>query len=263
MTKKRVIDLFSGAGGLSEGFRQAGFEIIGAVEFKTDPCNTFKKNFPNANVIEGDIKNVNLAELDFGKVDIIIGGFSSLNRHNKNLEDDPRNRLFEEFLRFVDYFEPQAILIENVRGILTSKDGYAKTTIENFFINRGYSVDSAILDASDFGVPQKRKRAFFVAFKNPICTNFKFERINEYKLNNKVKLVDVFSDLLKINESDVNSDTHEYPPNNNSDYAHYLTEGSDVISNHFIKYPSEIVRNRVKHVPQGGNWKNLDERDFP
>lgn len=268
MRKYKVIDLFSGAGGLSEGFRQAGFEIIGAVEIDKDSCNTFKTNFPNAKVIQGDIKEIDIEKDSFGEVDIIIGGppcqgFSSLNRHNKNLHEDPRNKLFEEYLKYVDYYRPKAILIENVRGILTSKDGYAKQTIENFFVDRNYTIDSRVLDASDFGVPQKRKRAFFLAFRKDIIDNFNFDKINEFKVIEKVKLIDVFKDLIEVETNKDENGQYNYPDIESSLYLSYLKSNSNFIFNHVIKYPSEIVQNRVKRIPQGGNWRNLDESLLP
>lgn len=268
MEKLRVLDLFSGAGGLSEGFRQAGFEIVGAIEFNEDSCKTFKINFPSAKVIHNDIKSVKLDENIFGKIDVIIGGppcqgFSNLNRHNKNLEDDPRNVLFEEFLRFVDYFKPSAILIENVRGILTSKDGYAKKTIEQFFIDRNYCIDSKTLNASDFGVPQNRKRAFFVAFKKNLVEEFSFDIISKFKINEKVILKDLFSDLLLLDENSSNEQNYEYPIIELNHYLNYLRKGSNSIQNHYINYPSEIVQNRINQVPQGGNWRSVTLDLFP
>ena len=129
-----VIDLFCGCGGLSEGFKLAGYNIIGGVDFNQSAINTYNKNFIGANGIccdlldmnEEDIKNV-FVSLD--NIDIIIGGppcqgFSAANRY-KTEGDDPRNKLFFEFVKFVDLAKPKVVVIENVRGIITSNNGYA------------------------------------------------------------------------------------------------------------------------------------------
>ena len=125
----KVIDLFSGAGGLSEGFRLAGFQIIGGVDFNKDAVNTFNENFKQARGVCANLLDISEEEIkrdfsDFLVADIIIGGspcqgFSSANRYNKE-EEDERNRLFFEFVKFVDLIKPKAVVIENVRGIITS-----------------------------------------------------------------------------------------------------------------------------------------------
>ena len=176
MKKYNVLDLFCGCGGLSKGFSLAGFNIVGGVDFNKEAIDTFNKNFANANGVFGDISNLTSNDIkknfgDLSSIDIIIGGppcqgFSSANRNK--IEDDPRNKLFFEFVKFVDLIKPKAIVIENVRGIVTENKGYAKDRIYEIFTKRGYNVSHKILDASDYGVPQKRLRNFFVITKNSI-----------------------------------------------------------------------------------------------
>ena len=133
--KYTVLDLFCGCGGISYGFEMAGFDIIGGIDFNKDATDTFKKNFPNAIVQCADISTISdtsIKEL-FSGVDVIIGGppcqgFSTANRHQKEI-DDPRNKLFFQYIRFVTILKPKVILIENVRGILTRDNGYAKERI--------------------------------------------------------------------------------------------------------------------------------------
>ena len=136
MTKKNtVLDLFCGCGGISYGFHLAGFDIIGGVDFNEDATKTFKHNFKSAKMHHGYIERITDEEIlqDYSGVDIIVGGppcqgFSSANRWQKE-EDDPRNKLFFEYIRFVKLLRPKVILIENVRGILTRNDGFAKERI--------------------------------------------------------------------------------------------------------------------------------------
>ena len=133
-----VIDLFCGCGGISEGFRLAGFNIIGGIDFNDESIKTYQRNFPTAKAICADLLQFNdamiLKEFGQSKVDIIVGGppcqgFSAANRWQKENED-PRNKLFFEYLRFVEVLKPKVVMIENVRGILSSNNGYAKTRIE-------------------------------------------------------------------------------------------------------------------------------------
>ena len=125
MKKYTVLDLFCGCGGISYGFELAGFKIIGGIDFNEDATKTFKHNFKDAKVRHGYIEKVTDDEVlrDYGGVDVIVGGppcqgFSTANRWQKE-EDDPRNKLFFEYIRFVKLLRPKIILIENVRGILT------------------------------------------------------------------------------------------------------------------------------------------------
>lgn len=186
----KVIDLFCGSGGLSEGFRLAGYDIIGGIDFNQDAIDTFNKNFTNARGVCANLLDVSVEDIkkdfsDFLKADIIIGGppcqgFSSANRYGKE-EDDERNKLFFEFVKFVDLIKPQVVLIENVRGIITSNNGYAKKRIYEIFEERGYRVTHKIMDASKYGVPQKRMRNFFVMTKS---FDFDFEKIPTKKGTN-------------------------------------------------------------------------------
>ena len=169
------IDLFCGCGGLSEGFKLAGFNIIGGIDFNQRAIDTYNHNFKNAKGICCDLLEMDKDKIieefgDLKDIDVIIGGppcqgFSSANRWQKEAAD-PRNRLFFEFVKFVDLAKPKAVLIENVRGIVTRDNGYAKQRIEEIFHDRGYFITNRILDASEYGVPQKRLRNFFVAVKD-------------------------------------------------------------------------------------------------
>lgn len=267
MKKYTVIDLFSGCGGISEGFKETGrFEIVGGVEFDELASKTFKYNFPNSKAIHGDITKIDVKETGFQDVDVIVGGppcqgFSALNRWNKDLEEDPRNKLFYEFLRFVSEIKPKAILIENVRQILTSKDGYARKKICELLENMGYNVCYSVLDSSDYGVPQNRKRAFFVGIKKEIG-NFEFESMKKF-YQPKVTVEDALSDIYDIEEvakTDTNGYGYKLGPIK-SEYQKVMRDG-DELNNHFIYYPVQSVQDKMKFVPEGGNWKNVPENMF-
>jgi len=161
----KVIDLFAGAGGMTLGFHEAGFESKLAVDFDKDSCETYRKNFKNTNVVCGDIRkldNKTILKLTGGKVDVIIGGppcqgFSAL---GKQLKDDPRNQLWREYLRIVTLLKPKVWVMENVPELLKSQefDEVRKVTEK-----LGYHIKEAVLNAADYGVPQRRHRAIVLA----------------------------------------------------------------------------------------------------
>ena len=261
-----VIDLFCGCGGISEGFRLAGFNIVGGIDFNDESINTYQKNFPYAKAICADLLKFDDAMIlkDFGKskIDVIVGGppcqgFSAANRWQKENED-PRNKLFFEYLRFVDVLKPKVVMIENVRGILSSNNGYAKNRIDELLNELGYYVDSKVLNASEYGVPQNRYRAFFVATrKKDIKQKFDFSKISK---KSKIDVKDDIGELYSVKENEKESTTLKVKPN--SDYRKYLRSASNKIFNHDIRFPAEITQKRISHVPQGGNWMDIPKELF-
>lgn len=262
--KYNVIDLFCGCGGLSEGFKLAGYNIIGGIDINKDAINTFNYNFPEArgvcidliNLTHDDIKN---EFSDFLKADVIIGGppcqgFSSANRWQKELDDD-RNKLFFEFVKFVDIIKPMAIVIENVRGIITSNNGQAKKRIYEIFEERGYKVTHKIMNSSEYGVPQKRFRNFFVMSNG----NFDFDRIQKTQGST---VYDSLSELYSLENEEHGKKEYILDMEPKTSYQKYLRNSENKILNHEIKYPAEIVQERIKKVPQGGNWRDIPVEMF-
>lgn len=267
MIKYKVIDLFCGCGGISQGFKNTGeFEIIGGVDIDKAATETFAKNFSSAKVINDDIKKIDVKNAGFGNADIIVGGppcqgFSSLNRYNKQLDEDPRNKLFYEFLRFVEEIKPKAILIENVRQILTSKDGYAKNKITELLENKGYNICYKVLDSSDFGVPQNRKRAFFVGIRKDLG-KFNFESLNQFH-KPKVTVLDALSDIYEIEKEAIkNKSGHENILGVPQSEYQNLMRRDNILNSHFIYYPRQSVKDKIKYVPEGGNWKYVPSNLF-
>lgn len=262
-TRPTVLDLFCGCGGISKGFELAGFSIVGGIDFNNDATKTFKLNFPNAKVQCVDICTVpdeDIISLYKG-VDVIVGGppcqgFSSANRWQKEL-DDPRNKLFFQYLRFVKVLRPKAILIENVRGLLTRDKGYAKDRIVKLLSGMGYNVNNTILDSSNYGVPQTRKRAFFVAFRKEFKDIiFDFDKIPHLP---KVTVEDAIGELYQLEQGD----TTRIPTPPGNEYTRYLRYGSEVLNDHTATYPAEIVQKRISFVPQGGNWQDVPSELWP
>lgn len=259
-----VIDLFCGCGGLSEGFRLAGFNIVGGVDFNEAAIKTYNHNFIGAKGICCDLSNMDEKMIlenfgDLKNIDVIIGGppcqgFSAANRY-KSEGDDPRNKLFFEFVKFVDLAQPKAVVIENVRGIVTSNNGYAKDRIYEIFENRGYNVVHRVLDASDYGVPQKRLRNFFVMTKG---FEFDFNTLN--KVEEIITVKEAIGELYDLeNNQEVVKVLHSNPV---TSYQKYLRRDDGKILNHEVRYPADKVQERIAHVPQGGNWKDIPEDLF-
>lgn len=263
----RVIDLFCGCGGLSEGFRLAGYEIVGGVDFNEPAIRTYNRNFKRAkgiccNLLDMDQTKIIETFGDLKDIDAIIGGppcqgFSAANRY-KIEGEDPRNKLFFEFVKFVDLAKPKAVVIENVRGIVTSNNGYAKDRIYEIFESRGYSVNHKILSASDYGVPQRRQRNFFVMIKDG--KKFDFDRLD--KVQCEVTVQDAIGELYNYENNNTNDPI--YLMNDpDTEYRRYLRAADNGVSNHEVRYPAEKVQHRISFVPQGGNWRDVPEELWP
>jgi len=163
-----AIDLFCGAGGLSEGLDQAGFETRVGVDFDKNAIATFKLNHPKAAAVLGDVADVTGDQLKrlagSDDIDLIAGGPScqGFSTHGKRIQDDPRNFLFKHFVRLVDEVRPKMFLMENVKGMLTYSKGEFRRQIDAAFREIGYVTDFTTVCAADFGVPQMRHRVLFI-----------------------------------------------------------------------------------------------------
>lgn len=267
--KYNIIDLFSGCGGISKGFELSGYEILGGIDFNDEAIDTFNKNFPLARGLCLDLLSVKDEDIPYmfnllGNVDVIVGGppcqgFSAANRWQKD-EDDPRNKLFFEYIRFVRLLRPKYVVIENVRGILSKDNGFAREKIYSILEDAGYHVESAVLDSSDYGVPQRRLRAFFLATRKdlPIVT---FERLKKKK---PVYVKEAIGELYSIEQSFVHlKNVYQLIEQPKTPYQKYLRNKNSIISSHDIRYPADVQQQRIAHVPQGGNWKDIPQELFP
>lgn len=250
--KKTVLDLFSGCGGMSLGFEQAGFEIKLGIDNWNDALLTFKKNHKNSNILEDDLSLLEPSEIGIDSIDVIIGGppCQGFSIAGKRIVDDERNDLYKSFVRFVDYFKPKAFVMENVPNILSMGNGAVKSKIINDFVGLGYSVNCQMLMSSDYGVPQNRKRAFFVGIKNN--ENFEFPKlIDERKITSK----EAISDLPDVSIAD----GAKYPLPPNSNYQKEVRNASKYLFNHQLTEHKEKTVKIISLVPDGGNYKNLPE----
>jgi len=196
-------DLFAGAGGLSYGFSLAGIESIYALEQDKWAGETYARNNPKVKLEIRDIRDITdeeIAGIALELPDLIMGGppcqgFSHANTGNKDPKD-PRNSLFLEFVRFVRIIRPQLCVIENVPGLLRTRlsDGtMAIDAIQEAFLEIGYDTSWKILNAVDFGVPQKRERLFIVGMRKDLgFTNFSWPETTHQSIDGKTQ-IDLFS----------------------------------------------------------------------
>lgn len=189
---KTTIELFAGAGGLALGVEQAGFEPLGLVEFDKDAADTLKKNRPNWNVIHDDISNISCLDLEEyfgikkGELDLLSGGApcQAFSYAGKRLGlEDARGTLFYHYALFLEKLQPKMFLFENVRGLLTHDGGKTYKTMLDIFEKAGYTLDKKVLNAWNYGVPQKRERLITIGIRNDLKSEitFSFPKEHDYK----------------------------------------------------------------------------------
>jgi DNA (cytosine-5)-methyltransferase 1 len=192
-----IISLFSGAGGLDLGFKNAGFKIVVANEYDKSIWETYEKNHSTP-LIKGDIRNIN-SEIflrDNKKIDGIIGGPPCQSWSEagalRGINDD-RGKLFFEFIRILKDLQPKFFVAENVAGMMSKRHSEAVQNIIHLFgdAGLGYDVFIQTLNASDYGVPQDRKRVFYIGFRKDLQIKFQFPT----PLKTKVTLKDAIFDL--------------------------------------------------------------------
>ena len=165
-----LLSLFSGAGGLDLGFHNAGFQTIIANEFDPKICPTFRANFPNVRLIEGDIRKVT-SEMIPEHIDGIIGGPPCQSWSEagslRGIEDD-RGQLFYDYIRILKEKQPYFFLAENVSGMLAARNKVAVDNFLRLFDEAGYYVNLKMLNANDYDVPEDRDRVFYIGFRKDL-----------------------------------------------------------------------------------------------
>jgi DNA (cytosine-5)-methyltransferase 1 len=192
----KVISLFSGAGGMDLGFKQAGFEIVWANDFDYDATVTYKNNF-GEHIIHGDIQKIPSDKIPH-EIDVVIGGFPcqgfSVNNTKRSIEDE-RNFLYKELLRVVKDKQPKYFVGENVKGILSLAGGKVFEMIKQDFKNIGYQIEAKLLNSADYGVPQARQRVIMIG--NRIGKNIKFPTPT-HKIEDYIPAKNVIGHLASI-----------------------------------------------------------------
>ena len=256
--KPKVIDLFAGVGGMSLGFENAGFEVILANEYDAAIAAAYEKNHKKTKMICGDITKLDLNKtfLNYkGKVDVIIGGppcqgFSQKGQR-KTIHDE-RNFLFKYYVEVVKLVKPKYFVMENVPNLLTAECGYFWTEIEALFNSLGYQLKKGILNASDYGVPQNRRRAVIIGKFGEIAPDLPTPK------SESVTIWDAISDLAYL-KSGEGEETQNYRNEPQSEYQKKLRSGSTMLYNHVATKHSPLALERLAMIPPNAGKEVLPE----
>ena len=241
--KLTAIDVFAGAGGLSYGFEMVGFDIKLAVEKDAWAVETYAANHINKNILEADIYSLDdsfFAEYS-GKVDVIMGGPPcqgfSIAASNRRKSDDRRNELYREFLRVVRIVQPKIVLIENVKEIMGYKlpDGTKIVDdIKKLIGESGYIYDFNVLNCRHYGIPQDRRRFFFLAVRKDILSEeFKLEDLMQKYVRPEISFIEATSDLPVVRPHQYPEDAVQtYTMDAQNDFQRFLRRDSTLLYNH-------------------------------
>jgi len=272
-----TIDLFCGAGGLSLGFELEGFNVIAGVDNHESYLETFKDSHNNSKPIKHDLSDDGIKkilqknDINTDNIDVVIGGppCQGFSTAGNRMIEDSRNKLVIEFCKSIKELNPRAFLMENVTGLTSMKNGVGELVVEeltDLFGELGYNVDYKVLSASDFGVPQLRKRLFIVGIRDevkfnwPKNTHFRKGPLDTFvETNGKKDYLTVrqaISDLPSLNPGEKKE---KYISEPKTDYQKWARNDENKLKNHSAPNHSKIVIKRIKNIPQGGNHSDLPE----
>ncbi len=256
-----VIDLFSGCGGLSKGFMDAGYDVLLGVDIDQAALNTFEKNHPGAVGLNGSLAEKSTLEkmqkiIGSRPVDLIIGGppcqgFSLTGPRNF---DDERNKLYLSYIRTVKLFHPRAFVIENVPGMATLYKGAVKDEILKRFRKMGYNIKCQVLCAADYGVPQIRRRLVFIGILKEFGeVSFPPPTFSESQYITSREAIDDLPSLVGTLGEEIST----YTQAARTSYQKLMRGTCKVLTNHTATAHKDFVVDVISQVPEGGNYKNL------
>ena len=286
-----TIDLFCGAGGITEGFRQAGYKCLYGNDIMTEAVETFALNHSGAIADCRPIERVMPAALSrqlglsASSLDVLVGGPPcqgfSINAPDRFLED-PRNKLFRYYARFLEELRPKTFVFENVPGLLSLGDGKVFRQILNVFEGLGYHVSVKILFAAHYGVPQERWRLLLLGslygeITHPEPTHYATGRANfrgggtmtwqlagsaKQSLYPAVTVGEAVDDLPRL-EMGEGSEVVGYTSDPHSSYARMMRNPEGVTFNHYAAKLAKQNVERMKHVKPGGSWRDIPHKLLP
>jgi DNA (cytosine-5)-methyltransferase 1 len=286
-----TIDLFCGAGGITEGFREAGYRCLYANDCMPEAVETFSANHPGTWAETRDIEDVKPGQirkrlgLKKGDLDVLVGGPPcqgfSINAPERFLSDK-RNKLFKDYLRFLEEFDPKCFLFENVPGLLSLADGKVFRQIVREFEEHGYHVTVRILFAAHYGVPQERWRLILVGsrssaisapgptfyatgranFRGGGTLTFQLSQADKSRLAPAVTVGEAIGDLPRLQMGE-GSETVGYTTEAHSSYAQMMRNPEGVTFNHFAAKLAKQNIERMKYVKPGGSWRDIPHQLLP
>lgn len=255
---KRVVSLFSGGGGLDLGFVSEGYEIIWAIDNDINAVDTYRANIGN-HIICDDITTIDVNTIP--EADIVIGGppcqsFSLSG--NRNVEDK-RGQLVWKYIQIIEHNQPTAFVFENVTGLLSSKNQNGEKVIDllkTAFKEIGYEIEMQVLNAADFGIPQRRKRVIIVGLRNGKKFSFPKPTHNETgdSLKKYISVKEALDDLPKVDDDEKGGVSYRVDPQN--DYQKRM-RSSNLITEHNMPQMSELDKFIISHIKPGGNYMDV------
>lgn len=257
----RILDLFCGAGGMSYGMhKNSHFVTKVALDVNEKLAQTFKENIPESELIIGDIQDkeikekiINLSKKN--KVNMIIGGPPcqgfSLKGKKLGLED-PRNFLFIEYLHLIQELKPLVFVIENVKSLMSTSNGWFKNQIISEIKKLGYKVSVGIVRASDYGVPQNRERVIFLCSKNKVIS------LPEPTVKKPTTVRDAIEDLAYLNSNEGDFE-QSYITEAKTEYQKLMRKDSARLYNHKASNHSEIAIHKLSMIPPEKGKEYLPE----
>ncbi|WP_417519890.1 DNA cytosine methyltransferase [Minwuia sp.] len=265
-----AIDLFCGAGGLSEGLRQAGFYVLAGNDFDEAAGSTFASTHKEAKFLAGSVQKISATDflkasnLKRGELDCLVGGppcqaFSVYN-HQRGMHDE-RSQLFREYLRLVEGLNPRWVIMENVTGITSAGAGEAVQAILKGLKGLGYIVEHKILRAEEYGVPQERRRVVFIGNRlgQPIVWPHKTHGDGLLPFTT---IKDAIGDLPALSNGE-KPGVMPYGRAAIGPYQKALRNGSNAVYNHAAPRLAPINIERMKHIPPGGSWRDIPVELLP
>lgn len=277
-----VVDLFSGAGGLTFGFQKSivnntfvdrdDFTINFANEFDKNAAEAFRRNYPTVPMVEGDIADLNADSLidlglDIKDVDLVIGGppcqsFSTVGKR----QYDNRAKMYREYRRLLSFLQPKMFVFENVYGLLTMKNDQNGPVIRNVkesFQNlssfgdvKGYNIHIARLNAKDYGVPQNRERVFLIGIRNDLELKSEWFFPAPVTLENPITLREAISDLPNLGN---NETANNYNEGALTEYQRLMRGKSTILTNHTSRNHGKRLREIMAALEEGQGKNDINQ----
>jgi DNA (cytosine-5)-methyltransferase 1 len=279
--RPRVIDLFCGCGGISWGLAQHGLEVIAGVDTWDIALQTFQRNHPRARAIKADLAALEPPDLarelrlSPGQLDVLVGGppcqgFSKNVPASRRFLKDPKNLLVGSFLAFVEHFRPRVFVMENVAEIVNAFDGAFTSEIISFLEGYGYAVDVRILEATAFGVPQRRRRAFFfgnargraVPFPMPTHETARGNGNQSLFSSDAVTVWDAIGDLPRLHAGQGTNPMH-YGVEPRTEYQRIMRAQASNLYDHVARALRPTQLARLKAIKAGQGAKHLPDHLKP
>lgn len=276
----RVIDIFCGAGGLSEGFREAGFDVRLGLDLAKHACATHQGNFPEGITWCRDVREVTgnaITDAIGSPVDVLVGGPNCQGVSERGMRDpdDPRNEMFPQFARLIEELNPRVFVMENVAGLTHRHNWKLLQSVVRRFSRLGYLCSGDVVRAADYGAPQLRHRFILVGARGvrgpitfPVPTHGdRQDREASFNFSGATKLSHVtlheaIGDLPEI-ASGGGAEESQYDGRPKSDYQKEMRHGSRRLWNHRASNIAEVNLKRIAHISEGGNWKDIPAHLLP